>query len=80
MAHSPMSDQALRSGRAQLARSLRRANPGMQFRFIRPGERPDGTVTPPRARKIRRRVALPEDKHAVAHRRGMTTMTSARGS
>jgi len=52
----------------------------MQFRFIRPGERPDGTVAPPRARKAKRRVALPEDKRAVAHRRGMTTTTATRGS
>ncbi len=76
----PMSEQALRLGLAQLARSLRRVNPGVQFAFVRPGERLNRSAAPARARKVRRPGALPENERTVAHRRGMATATSLRRS
>jgi len=75
MANKPMSEQALRLGPAQLARSLRRVNPGVQFAFVRPGERLNRSAAPARAWKVRRPGAFPENERTVAHRRGMATAT-----
>jgi len=80
MAHRPMSEQALRLGLAQLARSLRRVNPGVQFTFVRPDERLNRSAAPARTRKVRRPGARPKDERTVTHRRGMATATSLRRS